>query len=158
MIMASVTLSSTVVDEVCANYDPDRQYLIPILQDVQDRSGYLSEEAIHRISEFLGLSENESCGVATFYAQFRFNPPGKHCVKVCQGTACHVRGSGLIRETVSRKLGIIPGETTPDLQFSLERIACLGSCALAPVVVIDDKVYGRMTARKVEKRIEEIAS
>ena len=156
--MASATPISAVVDEVCAHYDRDRQNLIPILQDTQDRLGYLSEEAIGRISEFLGLSENESCGVATFFTQFRFNPPGKHCIKVCQGTACHVRGGGLIREVVTRKLGIVPGETTPDGQFSLERVACVGSCALAPVVVMDDKVYGRMTPKKVEKRIEEIAS
>lgn len=144
------------VESVLSGYPRSRESLIPILQDVQDRLGYLSEEALERISEFLGLSTNDVFGVATFYAQFRFHPPGEHHVKVCQGTACHVRGGGLILESVMRRLGIGPGETTPDQKFSVERVACFGSCALAPVVVVDDKVYGRMTPRKTEKLIEKI--
>ena len=92
--------------------------------------------------------------MATFYTQFRFRPPGRHHIKVCQGTACHVRGSGAILDRVVRKLGIAPGETTPDGAYSIERVACFGSCALAPVVVADEKVYGRMTSRKAEKLIE----
>ncbi len=142
------------IEDVLARHDQGRDNLIPILQDVQDCLSYLSPEAVERIARHLGLSENDVFGVATFYAQFRFHPPGKHHVKVCQGTACHVRGSGLILESVVRRLGIAAGETTEDGNFSLERVACFGSCALAPVVVVDERVYGRMTARKTEKLIE----
>lgn len=143
------------VESVLSKYDRRRENLIPILQDVQEEMGFLSEDAVNRIAEFLDLSANDVFGVATFYAQFRFHPPGKHHVKVCQGTACHVRGGLLILEAVVRKLGINPGETTEDLNFSLERVACFGSCALAPVVVIDDKVHARLTPKKTEKLIEE---
>jgi len=143
------------VEAVLSVYGRGRENLIPILQEVQDRAGFLSEEAMNRIAEYLDLSDNDVFGVATFYAQFRFHPPGRHHIKVCQGTACHVRGSGLIQEEITRKLGIGPGETTADLEFSLERVACFGSCALAPVLVVDDKVYGRMTPKKTKKIIEE---
>lgn len=142
--------------EVLGSYGGGRDNLIPILQDVQDHLGFISEEAVEMISEHLDLSPNDVFGVATFYSQFRFTAPGEHHIKVCQGTACHVRGGGLILEAVTRKLGIVPGETTDDLGFSLERVACFGSCALAPVVVLDEKVYGRMTPKKTEKMIEDI--
>lgn len=142
------------VQEILKRHERTRESLIPILQDIQDRMAYLSPEAVAQAAEFLGLSENEVYGVATFYAQFRFHPPGKFHIKVCRGTACHVRGSEQIMEAVSRKIGIAPGETTADRKFSLERVACFGSCALAPVVVVDEKVYGRMTSKKTEKLIE----
>ncbi len=142
-------------DQIFLNHSPTRDSLIPILQDVQDAMDYLSPEALEAVARYLDLSENDVYGVATFYTQFRFHPPGKHRLKVCLGTACHVRGSGLILEGVSRRLGIVPGETTEDGNLSLERVACFGSCALAPVVVLDDKVYGRMTTRKTQKIIEE---
>jgi len=131
-----------------------RQELIPILQDVQDRLGFLPREALGRIADSLDLSENDIFGVATFYSQFRFTPPGRHHVRVCRGTACHVRGSNPILDGIVRKLGISPGETTEDRAFSLETVACFGSCALAPVVVVNDKVYGRMSAKKVEKLLD----
>jgi NADH-quinone oxidoreductase subunit E len=135
-------------------YRKERENLIPILQDIQDRKSYLSSESVAQVADFLGVSENDVYGVATFYAQFRFQPPGRHHIKVCEGTACHVRNSRLLVEEVTRKVGILPGETTRDREFSLERVACFGSCALAPVVVLDDKVYGRMTTRKMQKLIE----
>ena len=103
------------------------------------------------IARFLNLSENEVFGVASFYAQFRFTRQGEHNVKVCLGTACHVRGGGPIMETMERELGISAGGTTGDYKFSLERVACFGSCALAPVMVIDDKVYGRLTPAKAKE-------
>jgi len=152
--MTTATVSDE-LERLLSGYERARQNLIPILQDVQHELGYLSEEAVNRVADYLGLSENDVFGVATFYTQFRFTAPGKHCIKVCQGTACHVRGSGLIVEEVARKLNVAPGETTDDLQFSLERVACYGSCALAPVVVIDDKVYARMTPKKTIDAIEE---
>lgn len=135
-------------------YRKERENLIPILQDIQDRKTYLSTESVAHVADFLGVSENDVYGVATFYAQFRFHPPGRHHIKVCEGTACHVRNSRLLLEEVTRKVGILPGETTRDREFSLECVACFGSCALAPVVVLDDKVYGRMTTRKMQKLIE----
>lgn len=142
------------MEKILSGFDQERQNLIPLLQDTQEALGYLSESALDRIAVHLGLSANDVFGVATFYAQFRFHPPGKHHIKVCQGTACHVRGGNLILESVVRQLGIAPGETSEDREFSLERVACFGSCALAPVVVIDDKVYGRLTPKKTEKLIE----
>lgn len=146
------------VGEVLAGHSRARQDLIPILQDVQDRVGFLPPEAIGRIAESLDLSENDVFGVATFYSQFRFHAPGKHHIKVCRGTACHVRRSNLILERLSQKLGISPGETTEDREFSLETVACFGSCALAPVVVVNDKVYGRMNARKMEKLMDRLSN
>lgn len=150
-----MTTANGDIETVLGGYSRQRENLIPILQDVQDKLSYLSPEAVGRIADHLGLSENDVYGVATFYAQFRFHPPGKHHIKVCQGTACHVRGSGLILESVTRRLGIRSGETTEDREFSLERVACFGSCALAPVVVLDDKVYGRMTPKRTEKLIKD---
>ncbi len=141
--------------EILAPYKGERGALIPILQKSQEELGYLSEEAIAEIANFLGLSDSEIYGVATFYAQFRFTRPGEHTIKVCQGTACHVRGSGQILEAVERELGIKPGGTTADYKFSLERVACFGSCALAPVMVADKNVYGRVTIDKAKKIIAE---
>jgi len=151
--MAEVSATQE-VEAALSGYDRGRENLIPILQDVQDRITFLPPEAVVRIADHLGLSENDVFGVATFYTQFRFHPPGKHHIKVCQGTACHVRGSRAILDAVVRRLGIVPGETTADGGYSLERVACFGSCALAPVVVVDEKVYGRVTSRKAERLIE----
>jgi NADH:ubiquinone oxidoreductase subunit E len=142
------------LEEIFESHGRSRENLIPILQEIQDRKSYLSPEAIGQVAAHLGISENDVYGVATFYAQFRFHPPGRHHIKVCEGTACHVRGSRMIVEEVTRKVGIAPGETTLDREFSLERVACFGSCALAPVVVMDEKVYGRMTTRKMQKLIQ----
>ena len=143
------------LNNVLAESDNQRSNLVPLLQAAQERLGYLSEDVIHRVADFLGLSPSDVYGVATFSSQFRFNPPGKHHIKVCQGTACHVRGSALIMEELSLKLGIESGETTEDREFSLERVACYGSCALAPVVIVDDKAYGRMTPKATSKIVEE---
>ncbi len=151
----SVVQDSPGIESVLSSHERSRSELIPILQEVQDVDGYLSEEAIDRIAEFLGLSANDVYGVATFYAQFRYQPVGKHMVKVCQGTACHVRGGKQILDTVQKKLGIKTGETTEDGEYTLERVACFGSCALAPVVVIDDVVYGRMSPKKTEELLKE---
>ncbi len=130
-----------------------KESLIPVLQQVQVEVGYLSEEAIAEVAEFLGIARSDIYGVASFYSQFRFERQGEHAVRVCQGTACHVRGARRIMDTVTRELGIEPGGTTDDYRFSLERVACFGSCALAPVVVIDDTVHGRMTTVKTRQAI-----
>ena len=136
---------------VLAPYQGQKGATIPVLQKVQEELGYLSEEAISEVANFLGLSENEIYGVASFYAQFRFERQGEHVVKVCQGTACYVRGGRRILDTVKQELGIQPGETTEDYKFSLERVACFGACALAPVTVIDNTVYAKMTTTKVKQ-------
>ena len=128
----------------------DRSKLIPILQWVQQKFAYLPGEAIHLVADHLDISSSEVFGVATFYNQFRFKPPGKHPVKVCLGTACHVRGGDIILENFERKLDIPEGETTPDKEFSIERVACVGCCALAPVTLIGEEVHGHMAPSKVE--------
>lgn len=137
------------LDELLSAYSGKKGDLIPILQEVQEKFGYLPREAMQKIAKFLSLSESTVYGVSTFYAQFKFAPTGKRIVKVCRGTACHVRGAGRILSEIERQLGIKPGETTDDLEYTLETIACFGSCALAPVIVIDKDVYGRMTTTKV---------
>ncbi len=142
------------VDEIVRQFTKDRSNLIPILQKVQDSERFLSQEAVEKISRFLDISENDLFSVASFYAQFRFTRPGKHTVKVCQGTACHVRGSERILEAVERELNIRPGHTTNDFKFSLERAACFGCCALSPVMVIDQDVFSRMTPTKVKEVLE----
>jgi len=137
------------LDDILSQYDGESGDLIPILQEAQERFGYLPGEVMQWIAKFLRLPESNVFGVATFYAQFKFTPIGKRIVKVCRGTACHVQEGARILSEVERQLGIKPGETTNDLEYSLETIACFGSCALAPIVVIDKTVYGRMTTKKV---------
>jgi NADH-quinone oxidoreductase subunit E len=135
--------------ELVGHYGPDRASVIPILQDIQGKFGYLSVEGVDELARLIGVSPNEIYGVATFYAQFRFRPPGEHRIQVCLGTACHVRGGQQILKEMERRLGIKAGETTADGKFDLERVACLGCCALAPVVAVDGKVHARMTAKKI---------
>jgi len=143
------------LSEVLAPYRGQKGALIPVLQKVQEELGYLPEEAISEIASFLGLTQSEIYGVASFYAQFRFERQGEHLVRSCQGTACYVRGGRRILETVEQGLGIEPGGTTEDYRFSLERVACFGSCALAPVMVMDKTVYGKMTTAKAKKLLAE---
>ena len=128
----------------------DRSKLIPILQLVQQKLAYLPGEAIHLVADHLDISSSEVYGVATFYNQFRFNPPGENPVKVCLGTACHVKGGDIILENFERKLEIREGETTPDREFSVDRVACVGCCSLAPVTVVGETVHGHMQPSKVE--------
>ena len=137
------------LDEILSHYSGKRDELIPILQEAQEQFSYLPSEVMLRIAKFLQLSESTVFGVATFYAQFKFVPSGRRMVRVCRGTACHVRGGARVLREVEKQLGIKPGETTDDLEYSLETIACFGSCALAPVIVVDENVYGRMTTTKV---------
>lgn len=139
--------------QIVAEYGGEKGALIPILQKVQERFGYLSEEAISRIAKLCRISESEVFGVASFYAQFYFTRRGRHSIKVCLGTACHVRGGERILDEIKRELRVESGGTTEDSKFSLERVACFGSCALAPVVVIDKDVYGRMTVSKAKEVI-----
>ena len=143
------------LSEILSRYSGAKSDLIPILQEAQNRFGYLPGEVMLEISRFLRIPESVVYGVITFYAQFKLTPGGKRTVKVCRGTACHVRGGARILREVEKRLGVKPGETTDDLEYSLETIACFGSCALAPVTVIGRNVYGRMTTTKVRQILEE---
>ena len=131
-------------------FEKDRGKLIPILQMIQEKYSYLSPEALKIIAQHLKILTCEVYGVATFYNQFRFHPPGRNQIKVCLGTACHVRGGDIILENFERKLGIQEGETTTDREFSIERVACVGCCALAPVAAVNETIHGHMAPSKVE--------
>jgi len=128
----------------------ERSNLIPILQQVQARFGYLPRVAMLEVAEFFHLPESSIYSVATFYNQFRLTPPGEHPIKVCLGTACHVKGGERILESWERELGIKVGETSNDLEFSLERVACVGCCAMAPVSIVDQVVQGKVTPTRVK--------
>jgi NADH-quinone oxidoreductase subunit E len=132
--------------------------VIPLLQKTQEIFGFLPEDAMRRIADVTGKSAAEIYGVATFYAQFRFTPMGKHVMKVCHGTACHVQGADSLDTVVEQKLGVAPGATTPDGEFTVERVACLGCCSLAPVVMIDGEVYGRLTGDKLGKIVAAVGN
>jgi len=139
------------LNEIFSHYTGQKEELIPILQEAQEKFRYLPLEVMLEIAKFLRVSESAVFGVITFYAQFKFVPMGRYMVRVCRGTACHVRGASRILDEVEKQLCIKPGETTDDLEYSLETIACFGSCALAPVMVVGDNVYGRLTPAKVRQ-------
>ncbi len=146
---------SETIEAVLTQYSRKSDDLIPILQGVQKEFGYVSLESVKKISRYLRITENQIYGVSSFYAQFRFDPPGRHSIKACLGTACHVRGGATLLEMLERGLGISCGETTPDKRFDLERVACLGCCALSPVVQIDKNIYSRMTVTKLTELLKE---
>ncbi|MBA7605287.1 NADP-reducing hydrogenase subunit HndA [subsurface metagenome] len=137
------------LDELLSPYSGESDELIPILQEAQERFGYLPREVMERIAKFLRLPQSTVYGVSTFYAQFKLTPTGKRIIKVCRGTACHVRGGARILREVEKRIGIKPGETTDDMEYTLETVACIGACALAPNMVIAKKTYGRLTTKKV---------
>jgi len=132
--------------------------LIPILQRIQEVFGYISEDAVRNIAPFLRISENQIFGVASFYSQFKFVEPGKCTIKVCMGTACHVRGSLSILDEFRRWLHIEPGKTTDDRMFTLETVNCLGACALGPIVAVDTDYHGLMKIKEVEGLIQKYGS
>jgi NADH-quinone oxidoreductase subunit E len=137
------------LDKIFSRFKGVKDELIPIMEAAQDEIGYLPKEVMCEISKFLKIPESNVYGVATFYALFRLSPRGKKMVSVCRGTACHVRGGARILQEVEKCLGIKPGETTTDFEYSLETISCFGSCALSPVMVVNKTVYGRMTPARV---------
>ena len=140
--------------KIIQQYRNKKGVLIPLLQDIQAVYGYVPKEAIDLIAKELSFYPVEIYGVLTFYTQFYLNPRGEHIIKVCQGTACHVMGGKEILDYLSDKLGISEGETTKDGVFSLERVACLGCCGMAPVVKIDNDFYGRCTIQKLDKLLD----
>jgi NADH-quinone oxidoreductase subunit E len=137
--------------------DFDRSKLIPILQAIQEEYKYLPYEVLAFISSALNISPAKVYGVATFYSHFSLTPKGKHIIKICDGTACHVKKSSSIIEALQKKLNLVGSEiTTKDMRFTLETVACLGACGLAPAIVIDGKVYGQMTASKAVVLIDQV--
>jgi NADH-quinone oxidoreductase subunit E len=138
------------IEHIFSRFKGVRNEIIPILQTVQEVFGYLPEDVLKEVARFTSVSESRVYGTATFYTQFYFTRRGRHNVKVCCGTACHVKGAAPILEAFERELGISCGGTTEDFKYNLERVACVGSCALAPVVVVDEKVFGLMDVKNVK--------
>ena len=145
--------SAEELSKILEKHRRDRNGLISILLEVQKEFGYLPKEAMKRVAEFLGMKPVDVWGVATFFNQFRLTPLGKNHVKVCMGTACHLAGGRLVAEALERELSIKVGETSDDGYFSLERVACIGCCMLAPVTVIKDRIYPKMSPFKVEESL-----
>ena len=142
--------------EVILRHFPGKQEseLIPILQQVEQLEGYISKEAVEKISRHLRISRSTVFGVASFYSQFKFNPPGRHSIKICLGTACHVQGGDFLSTALQRQIGIEPGQTTADRRFDLERVACLGCCAQAPVMMIDHQIISRMSVIRLKEVLQ----
>jgi NADH-quinone oxidoreductase subunit E len=146
----NVDYSRTELTQVLDTYSGSEDELISILQDVQERFGYLPKDAMLRVSKFLSIPESRVYAVASFYAQFRFTSMGKNTVMVCRGTACHVKGAPRILDEFKRELGVDENETTEDKEYTLETVACLGCCALAPCAMINDEVAANLTPQKVK--------
>ncbi|KKM11416.1 NADH dehydrogenase [Clostridiales bacterium PH28_bin88] len=139
------------MDGVLTRYRGQKGSLIPVLQATQEIYGYLPADALRRISRELKVPLSKIYGVATFYAQFHLKPRGRNIVRVCLGTACHVRGGAKIMEKVMGTLGVEDGETTEDLRYTLESVACLGACGLSPIMMVNDDTHGRLTTEAVSK-------
>ncbi|MGB2769576.1 MAG: NAD(P)H-dependent oxidoreductase subunit E, partial [Candidatus Zixiibacteriota bacterium] len=137
------------VDSLVDRYGAKKEALIPILQDLQSDLNWLPEEVLRAVADKLGVPLMDVYGAASFYRTFSLKPRGKHIITVCVGTACHVRGGQRIVDEIGRMLDLAPGETTPDQNFTLETVNCLGCCAIGPIVVVDGEYYGEMTTRKV---------
>ena len=138
------------IKDVLERLGNQRRNLIPIMQQIQAEFGYLPSHAMVVVAQYLNLPEIDVYSVATFYNQFRLTPPGKHSIRVCMGTACHVKGGHITLAAWQRRLKIEPGETTPDREFDLDTVACVGCCAMAPVTVVDKKVEGKVEPTKVD--------
>ena len=139
------------IREILSRYEKDKSLLIPILQLVQQTFGYLPGVAVQKVASHLGMTDAQVFGVASFYNYFRFTPLGKHPIQMCMGTACHMVGGGLVLEALERTLDIKVGEITEDKAFSLDRVACIGCCGLAPVMVIGDRIYPKMSPTGVDE-------
>lgn len=151
-----IDMNETAVDSVLERHrGAGRDALIPILQEVQEAQGYLSREAVVRIGKHLNLPPSKIYGVATFYNQFRFEARGKYHIQICRGTACHVKGSAGLLDTLRRELKIEDGQTSRDGLFSLEVVACIGACGLAPVICINGEFFAKLTSDKVRELIQD---
>jgi len=136
--------------QITGRFSKKRSNLIPILQHLQAKLGYLPTEAMEETADYLGIPAVQVYGVVTFYNQFRLNPPGKHSIRVCLGTACHMKGGYVTFDAWKRRLGIEEGQTTDDREYDLDIVACVGCCTMAPVTVVDDKPEGKVEPTKVD--------
>ncbi len=137
------------LDDILSRYSGSKEELIPLLQEAQAEFRYLPSEVMLKIARFLRVPESTVYGVITFYSQFKMVPSGRNIIRVCRGTACHVRGGARILREAERRLGVKAGETTEDMEYTLETVACIGACALAPTMMIEKETYGQMTTKKV---------
>lgn len=155
-IRANDAVDLSLINPLISKYNGKKGNLIPILQGTQQIYGYIPKEAFVKISDETGLKLSDMYGVATFYAQFRLNPVGKHIIKVCHGTACHVQNANLITEALQEYLEVLDGETTDDRLFTLESVACLGCCSLAPAMMIGDDTYAKLTGKEAVNIVKNI--
>ncbi len=155
---AGVKQNGKDIDTILESYPGEPRYLIALLQDVQAEYNYISEENLTLICDHLGIPLTQAWAVATFYKSFSLEPRGEHEIKVCLGTACHLKGGQRLVENLSRDLGIQPGETTPDLKFTLDTVNCLGACALAPVAVADEEYLSQVTSRNLKQTIKKLSA
>jgi NADH-quinone oxidoreductase subunit E len=144
----------TAANQVIDKYIDMHGSLMPVLQGIQEEYGYIPEETVHLTAERLNVYASQIYGVLTFYAQFHLEPRGKYIVRVCMGTACHVKGAGRIAETLKGHLGIVHAETTADLKFTAEYVACIGACGMAPVIMVNEGTYGSLTVQKMDDVIK----
>jgi NADH-quinone oxidoreductase subunit E len=144
----------TKVDDILNRYEHDRSWLVMILQDIQEQYNYLPADVLAYVADKLDVAKSHIYRVATFYASFSLTERGRRLIRVCDGTACHLRGANHLRDEITRQLGIRDGETTDDKLFTLETVACLGACALAPVMTVGHKYHGQMTPEKLKRTLE----
>jgi NADH-quinone oxidoreductase subunit E len=146
------------VDQIIAGHEElGKEHLIPILQEIQAKEGYLSRTAMTRVAEAVGVPQSRVYGVATFYNQFRFAPKGTHVIEVCRGTACHVKQSLKLAQHLTRKLNLKPNGNSPDNKFTVITVACLGACSIAPVIKMDGEFYGHLDVEKLDRLLDEVA-
>jgi NADH-quinone oxidoreductase subunit E len=144
----------TAANQVIDKYIDMHGSLMPVLQGIQEEYGYIPEETVHLTAERLNVYASQIYGVLTFYAQFHLEPRGKYIVRICMGTACHVKGAGRIGDTLKERVGIEHAETTDDLKFTAEYVACIGACGMAPVIMVNDATYGSLTVQKMDEVIK----
>jgi len=158
MVEATTTFDLAPLRQVLAEFGSQRGAVIPILQRIQDAYGYLPKELLAEVSKRTGIPLTQLMGVATFYAQFRLARRGKHLIRVCDGTACHVRGAAQNVDALEKAFALGDDGASPDYEYTLEIVYCIGSCGLAPVAVVDDKVFGRVEPEELVERVREVAS
>jgi len=151
-------MSSQTLEPIFADFLGEPKEIIPLLQAVQRQEGYLPEDAIHAVADFTRTSPSWVYGVATFYSQFYLTPQGRQRVQVCRGTACHVRGGGRVLAEAKKQLGLSEGDTSDDYEYTLETVACIGACALAPCLTVNEEVHGHMNSAKVRTLLSEHGS
>lgn len=156
--MAEVKHETKDIDTILESYPGNPRYLIALLQDVQSEYNYISGENMNLICDHVGIPLTQAWSVATFYKSFSLEPRGEHEIKVCLGTACHLKGGQRLVENLTRELHIEPGQTTEDLKFTLDTVNCVGACALAPVAVVDEEYQSKTTSRKLNKLIKKLSA